>query len=254
MENNNQVSESESESNFKLSILNKLKEDLFDYRVDIKSYKRSLNIIIISVTVLGSILAFFGYSKIEHIENTIMAKANNRLKITDSILAKIDGKRIDSLNNVIVIKEKEYQTTIENFEKLILYSKELELKLLESIKENERITVKNNSYFSEFPTDMFYIHPINKNVEKLKSYPIYLVINNINTFSKEDYLSINVFPKGRRVLILDKTYKVNSKFNKLSFGIEPFENNKIYELEISFFKREKNGYRKHSIVEEITIK
>jgi len=241
-------------SDIKFSMLNKLKEDLFDYRVDIKSYKSNLKIIIISVTILGSILAFFGYSKIENIENTIMEKANMRLRITDSILSKIDGKRIDSLNNVITIKEKEYQTTIENFEKLISYSRDLELRLLESLKENDRLGAKNDSYYSEFPTDIFYIHSIDKEIDKLKPYPIYLVFKNLDTFSKEDYISINIYPKGRRVLILDKNYKVTSKFNKLSFGIEPFENHKIYNVEISFFKLEKNSYKKHSIVEEIRIK
>jgi len=83
----------------------KLKEDLFDYRIDIKSYKRNLNTIRISGSIIISVLAFFGYNKIESIQESILRRANERLAITDSILAKIDQKKIDSLNEIIAQKE-----------------------------------------------------------------------------------------------------------------------------------------------------
>jgi amino acid permease len=77
-----------NEDEYNFSVVNKLRDELFEYRIDIKAYKRSLNAIIAAGTILISVIAFFGYSKIENIEKTIMNRANERLAITDSLLKK----------------------------------------------------------------------------------------------------------------------------------------------------------------------
>ena len=85
---------------------NKLRDELFEYRVDIKSYIRNLNTIIIAGTLIISVLAFFGYNKIENIEKIVIDKTNQRLAITDSLLAKIDQKKIDSIKNILIVKKR----------------------------------------------------------------------------------------------------------------------------------------------------
>ena len=143
-----------SEENMNNSSIENLRNELFDYRIDIKSYKRNLSTIIIASSVLISVLAFFGYNKIDAIENSILERANNRLAITDSILATIDQKKIDSLKLLLIEKEKEYKLTISNFEKIVAQNKKLEMKLLVSLPENERIKSKNNAFIKEYPTDI----------------------------------------------------------------------------------------------------
>lgn len=234
--------------------LEKITNDLFDYRVDIKSYKMSLNSIIIAGSILVSILAFFGYNKIENIETTIMEKANKRLTVTDSLLAKIDQSKIDSLNFMLLKKEQEYLVTIANFERIIQQSKDLQLKLLESLSENTRIDSRNDSYTTEHPTDIFILHDFKKELPKNKVEYIYLTFKDEVTFSPEDYLSIRLYPKERRILLLNKDYKIDSKFNKLSFGIEPFENYKEYTLEVAYFKKEKGkSFKRYYMVETIKL-
>jgi hypothetical protein len=199
------------------------------------------------------ILAFFGYDKIENIEITIMNQANERLTQTDSILSKIDQSRIDSLNQILLLKEQEYNVIISNFERIVQQSMDLQSKLLESLSENERTDMDTDRYVSESPTDIFTIYPFIKELTKNRPESIYLVFKDGVEFSKDDYLSVSLFPKGRRILILDKRYKISSKFNKMSFGINPFEDYKDYELEIAYFKKENHGYKKSYIVEKVKL-
>tara|TARA_B110001450_G_scaffold251786_1_gene272400 strand:- start:639 stop:1424 length:786 start_codon:yes stop_codon:yes gene_type:complete len=245
----------ESENNSNKSSIDKLREDLFDYRIDIKSYIKNLNTIMISGSIIISVLAFFGYNKIENIEQTILEKANKRLAVTDSILSQIDQQKIDSLNTLIVTKEKEYLQTISNFEKIIFQNKELEMKLLKSLPENDRTESKNDSYIEEYPTDYFEIRPFKTAVADGESVNVYLVFQDNIEFTDKDYISLKIYPKGRNILWQHKDYKINSKLNKLSFGFRKFENYKDYKIEIAFFKMERNNtYRKCYVIENIKLK
>lgn len=232
-----------------------LRNELFDYRVDIKSYKKNLNTIIVCGTIVFSILGFMGYNKIENIEKTILEKANKRLIQTDSLLAKIDQTKIDSLNTMLRNKEIEYNILLARFEKIITLSEELQLKFLDSLTENERIESKVNSYIQQSASNIFEIIPFKKQVSKNQRQYIYLILNESVDIKPDSYLDIRIFPKDRRMIVRNNTYKVSSKFNKVSFEIEPFENYKEYELEISFFSKSKSGtYNKYQIKEAITLK
>jgi len=232
----------------------KLKEDLFDYRVDIKSYKRNLNTIMVCFSIIISIAAFFGYNKIESIQESILIRANERLAITDSLLSKIDKHKIDSLNEIISQKEIEYKQTIDNFENVISNNRALEDKLLKSLPENKRIALNVNSYSTEFPTSIFEILPFRKTLKSGDNESIYLIFKDDVINSKEDFISINLFPKGHNILLLDKRYDIDTRLNRLSFGIVRFENYIDYVLEIAYFKKEKNdNYRKFYITENIRL-
>jgi hypothetical protein len=160
---------------------------------------------------------------------------------------------VDSLNRLILSKEQEYNVIIANFERVVQQSMDLQGKLLESLSENERIEGKTNSYMVEYPTTLFSIHPLNKNLKKNQVQFVYLTLKEEVNISEDDYLSIAIHPKGRQIILLDKNYKLSSRFNKMSFSVTQFENYREYELEISYFKKEKNGYRKCYIVEEINL-
>lgn len=231
-----------------------LREDLFDYRIDIKSYKRNLNTIIISGSIIISVLAFFGYNKIESIQESILRRANERLAITDSILAKIDQNKIDSLNEIIAQKEIEYRQTIENFENIISNNKALEDKLLKSLPENKRTNLSVNAYTTEFPTSIFEIRPFKKTLKIGETESVFLIFKEDLIDSKEDFISINLHPKGRNILLMDKNYDIDTRLNRISFGIEKFENYSDYVLEIAYFKKEtKDRYRKYYITENIKL-
>jgi len=234
--------------------IDKLRDELFDYRLDIKAYIKNLNTIIISGSILISVLTFFGYTKIENIEQTIMEKANERLAVTDLILSKINQERIDSLNLILIKKEENYQKTISNFEKIVSLNKELENQLFKSLPENKRTESKTNTYIEEYPTNYFKIRPFKTKVQEGELINLYVVINDGNEIKDEDYFSVKVYPKGRRVLLLSKEYIASSKFNKFSFGINKFENYKEYELEVALFRNERNDtYMKYFITKSITL-
>ena len=237
-----------------LSAVEKLREDLFEYRIDIKTYKRNLSTIIIAGSIVISVLAFFGFNKIETIQDSILKRANERLSITDSILSKIDQNKIDSLNDIITKKEIEYSQTIKKFENIIAINKNLEGKLLQSLPENKRTNKSVNSYITEYPTSAFEVRSFKKELRSGIIETIYLIFNEDINHSKDDFISVTIRPKGRNIILLDKHYEIHSKLNRLTCGLEKFENFEDYTLEIAYFSKvEANRYRKSYISEIIKL-
>lgn len=233
----------------------KLRDELFDYRVTIKTYIKNLNTIMISGTIILSLLAFFGYNKIENIERIIITKVDKRLAVTDSILSKIDQKTIDSLNILLLEKELDLKKTIENFEKTISKNKELELNLLKNLVENKRISPKNVSRYSEPNTDIFDIREFKTDFKINELGFVYLVVRDGFELDESCFLNLSLYPKNRNILLQDKHYSVDSKFNKLSFVInEKFEKNTVYTLEISLFKKEGKSYKEYKKKIDINLK
>ena len=255
MENENTPNDLEN-SQKENSLTEKLRDELFDYRVDIKTYKRNLSTIIIAGSVLISILAFFGYSRIENIETTIMEQANARLAITDALLSKIDQTKIDSLNQLLVSREQEFLYTIYNFERIIQQSNDLQMLILQGLPANSRIEERRvERFIREFPTNIFTLHPFNTELSRSQIEFIFLSIDDSVEISDDDFLAVRLFPRGRRVILLENHYAVNSRFNKLSFGINPFQDYVEYDLEIALFRRGRNNaFTKHYVVKNIRLK
>ena len=260
MENENipQDLENNQKDNY---LIEKLRDELFDYRVDIKSYKSKLNTMIAAGIVILSLLAFFGYRGIDNIETTIMEQANMRLAVTDALLSKIDQTKIDSLNQLLVSREQEFALTISNFERIIQQSNDLQMLLLQSLPVNPRIETRRvGSFVREFPTNIFTLHPFNTELSRNQVEYIFLSLDDNIEISENDFLAISLFPKGgdtygRRLLLLSTHYRVNSRFNKLSFGINPYRDNEEYELEIAFFRNEGDDrFRKHYIIKTVRLK
>jgi len=215
---------------------------------------RNLNTIIIAGTLIISVLAFFGYNKIENIEKIVIDKTNQRLAITDSLLAKIDQKKIDSIKNILIVKEKEYSTIITNFEKTIQQNRELELLFLKSIPENESIKENNVSYSLGNPEGLFEVVINNKKLKSGQKDFVYLIFQEDLDLGPDDFISIKLYPKDRGILMFHKDYKINSKLNKVSFVLEPFEKYKIYNLTVSYYKKEGKFYKNYNTNNEIELK
>lgn len=226
-------------------LFEKLREELFKYRVSIESYKMNINTIIVCATIIISVIAFFGYNKVDGIQEIVIEKTNKRLMKTDSLLAKIDQKKIDSLNTVLVKKEIEFKNTIKNFDIVINSNIELQTKLLSSLADNPIVThTEIKSYMPEYQSDYFDIRPFKQNIKLGELINIYLIFKeNVNLKSIE-YIGLKLYPNRRNILLSDKFYQINGKLNKLSFKVgEKFENQTIYRLEIGIYIKTNNTYR-----------
>lgn len=251
--NNNKIHSKEKtdkeESNYE-----KLRDELFDYRVKIHAYIKNLNTIIVAGTIILSLLTFFGYNKIENIQSIIISKVDKRLATTDSILAKIDQKTIDSLNMMLSKKEVDLQNTIDNFEKTISRNKELEFNLLKNLPENRRIKPKNIARYEEPNTDIYDIREIKSSFHLNELGYIYLVTRDGFEIDGNCFINLSIYPRGRNILIQDKYYAIDSKFNKLSFSInEKYEKYTQYTIAIGLFKKEGSIYKEYKRNIEIKI-
>jgi hypothetical protein len=234
------------------STTEKLRDELFEVRVDIKAYIRNINVLIICATLVISILAFFGYNKIDSVEKQILEKANNRLARTDSLLAKINEKKLDSINKILVAKQIEYGNTIKNFELVILQNKLLERKLFEILPANEQLTsFKYPTHYQEKQEDYFSIEPFGDKFNKEDKVLIYLKFSEKTDISKVECIGINIFLYNRHVLVKDKYYKVTQRLNKLPFQFD-LDKGK-YDMIIGYFTRINKDYHYYQSKRTIEI-
>ncbi len=199
----------------------KLRDELFDTRVDLKAWITGLKILGSSVTVLLAILAYFGYNKIESIESTILEKANARLAKTDTILSKIDERKIDELNRRLAGKQREYELTLSNFEKVLAKNKELEEKLLRSLPPNERAEHPLREWYVRSPEDYFEVRPFATNLRRKEKQDIYLTFADKFDIKKASLLRLQLTEdKQKGFLVVDYFFKVQQRFNKLTFTVD----------------------------------
>ncbi|WP_138429603.1 hypothetical protein [Fodinibius saliphilus] len=196
----------------------KLRDELFEVRVDYKSWLRSLKIIATSISVILFILAFFGYSKIESIENTIYQQVDERLQITDSLLSSIDQSKIDSLNSRLREKEREYDQTIKNLESTIDKSKELQEKLLESMPANSRTQYSLESHYEYSSEGLFTTNTIPQQIKPNSKFDINLIIHEEVDLNKIDVIYLSIIKRDEddnRILVKNNFYELNERLNKI---------------------------------------
>lgn len=216
----------------------KIRDELIEIKSDYKAWLRSLKILWVAVSIILFILAFFGYSKIESIEKTIFERVELRLKTTDSLLAQIDKRRIDSLNKIISEKEVEYKSVIANFENTIRKNKELELKLLNSLVPNKRIEYNLTSYYKESSEGYLKISEIPKSINQKSSLPIYLIFLNNEAVQMAEVINVSVTYKNDKGEIISTGryfYEINGVYNKavISFDLPK----RRYDVEIGFIAK-----------------
>ncbi|MDP4194857.1 MAG: hypothetical protein Q8940_07400 [Bacteroidota bacterium] len=228
----------------------KLRDEVFKINVDYHTWMRSLKVIGICVTIILTLLTFFGYDKIDSIEKTILERANVRLAKTDSLLAKIDDKRINEINYKLLQKEKEYEVTIGNFEKMIAQNERLEERILQLLPDNKRIDVKLNSYISKSPEDIFEIRPVKDSWNNNENMKLYLIFNDKYDLNKVIGLKFSI--DNSKYEIKDYYYQIEQRFNKISVTLDLAKG--PYLINFGFLEKSKDIPTYYHISKKINIR
>ncbi len=188
----------------------KLRDELTETRIDLKAWIRSMKILGICVSILLFILAFLGYDKIDSIQQ--------------KILSKIDEKRLDELNQRILAKEREFEQTLKNFEKVQSKNKELEEKLLASLPSNEQISAPRiDSSLLAPAEDRFQIRDFPLSFKKSSRQNLFLTFNDNFDLKNAELLEVAILQKkseNHYNQYADYFFKVQQKLNKLSFVVD----------------------------------
>jgi hypothetical protein len=231
----------------------KLRDELFEVRVDVKAYIRSLKILGSAVAILFTILAYFGYDKIESIQVAILSKANKRLAHTDSLLANIDQAKLDSINKMLVFKQKEYEVTLANFELALRRNKELESKLFDALKPNERIEYQLPSWIGRSAEDFFQVRDFPDKFRSGEKLDLYLSFSESFNLSNAQALKVEITQyQGKNLYsFIDYKYKTQQRLNKFSVTLSLPKG--WYLIEIGFIKRESSEFSFYRIQKKIEI-
>lgn len=223
----------------------RLRDELFKYRVEIQSYKRSINILVGSVSVILAIFAFFGYDRIESIVNSVEARANARLATTDSLLAKVDMRFLDSLTSVVNERTILYENAIEALERGARVNKDIYKQLIGSLPYNKRIDKSVGAYTLNDATNLFDVVYYTDDYHFGGNGDCYVLMGEEYAKHDEDMFLVIVRPKGRNIAICFQPFEAMNDYNKLHFGFAKYEKYTEYELSIILLRgAEKNlsGY------------
>lgn len=214
-----------------------LRNELFDVRVDLKAWLSSVKVITISASIIVFILGFFGYSKIESIESKVFDQVNERLQVTDSLIASLDKSRIDSLNQLLNEQEQRYKETIKNLEESIRSSEKIRSNLIKSLPSNTRIEGNLDGYTRKSPDGLFTLTEIQKEFDLNESINVGLIFE--ESVSLEDIKSIyiSVIKKdedGSQVLVKRSFYQVAGNINKIPISFDFYRGS--FELSIGFLE------------------
>lgn len=231
----------------------KFRDELFEVRVDVKAYIRSLKILAGAVAVLFGILAYFGYDKIDSVQQTVLNKANQRLAKTDSLLANVDQSKLDSLNRILIQKQREYELTLLNFESALKKNRELESKLFETLKPNERIEYELTRYSVHSPEDYFEIRPFPDKFRPNQRLDIYLTFLENYDFSRARLLLVDItqLRENQRYGVKEYKFKVQQRLNKMSMTLDLPKG--IYHLEVGFVTKDGDSHSFYRLQKNIEI-
>ena len=232
----------------------KLRDELLETRVNYKTLLNNFKMLAVFVTIVLAIIAYFGYGKIDSIESKILEKANIRLAKTDALLAKIDDKKIDELNKRLSEKQHEYETTLQNFERVLAKNKELEEKLLHSLPSNDRVEHPLIDYLTNTPEDYFTVRQFALTFRRKEKQEIYLTFADNFDIKKANFLALQLLadkPNGY-YLMLHYFFKVQHKLNKLTFtpDVPPGK----YVLDVGFFTTDNGKETFYRLEKSVTVK
>lgn len=226
--------------------IEKLRDDLFQYRVEIQAYRRSMNMLSACVSIVIAILGFFGYNKVEALLDKVEQRANERLAKTDELLTKIDTHYLDSLKTIVEERTVAYEEAIGALEKGTRVNNELYKKLISGLPYNKRVEAKYNSYVLRDATNIFDVVFYTDKYSFGQTGECYVVMGEEFIKEKDDVLLVEVLPKKRNVAIYYQTFEVHSNYNKLHFKFGQYEQYEDYELAVFLLRnkgKEVFGYR-----------
>ena len=232
--------EKQTESNKQtenLQSFEKLRDELFQYRVDIQSYKRSMNTLWACVPIIMAILAFFGYNKIESLLDRVEQNASERLSETDALLSKVDTHYLDSLTAIVEERTIAYEEAIAALEKGTRVNNELYKKLISGLPYNKRIEMKVEPYVGKDATNVFDVVFYSEKYQYNQIGECYVVMGDDYSLEKDDVFLIEVRPQNRHMIIFSETFEVLSNYNKFHFKFERFEQYDDYELIVVLLRK-----------------
>ncbi len=215
----------------------KLRDELFQYRVDIQSYRRSMNALWACVPVIMAILAFFGYNKVEALLDKVEQSANERLSETDALLSKVDAHYLDSLTAIVEERTIAYEEAIAALEKGTRVNNELYTKLISGLPYNKRVETKVEPYVGKSATNLFDIVFYSEKYKYGQTGECYVVMGDEYSIEKDDVFLIEVRPRNRHMIISSETFEVLGNYNKFHFRFGQFEQYSDYELSVVLLRK-----------------
>lgn len=231
----------------------KIKDELFQYRVEIQSYKRSMNMLWICVSIVLSILTFFGYNKIEVLLDEVKQTANEKLAETEQLLSKINTHYLDSLTTIVEERTIAYEEAIAALEKGTKVNNELYKKLISGLPYNKRIAAEFEPYIEKDATNLFDIVFYSDHYISGQTGECYVVMGDEYSPEKDDVFFIEVMPNNRRVIIYYQTYEVLRNYNKFHFKFDKYEQSNDYNLVIALQRKQGKETIRYTISKPIAI-
>ena len=216
--------------------IEKMRDELFQYRVEICSYKRSINILITCVTVVIAVLGFFGYDKIDSVAEKIEERASNRLSVTDSILARIDTHFLDSITNLIDQTTIVYENALLSLEKGIQYNTDYK-QLISKQPYNKRKEEFVGSYTHRNATNVFDLVYYTDSIHSGNVGECFVVMRNDYDFSQEDLFLVEILPRGNNHTVYYQTFEVKQDYNKFYYQFDKAGSYNEYELVVVLLKK-----------------
>ena len=215
----------------------KLRDELFHYRIEILSFKKTIKTIVACVSIVLAILGYFGYDKIDSLVKEIEIQTNTRLAKTDSLLSKVDTHYLDSLTALVNERTALYEEACTQLEKGMEANRDLFRVIISNMDYNVRSNKKIESYFGESGGDLFdvvfYSNPVKANSKS----DCYAVMSDNVVLNEDDVFLTIVRPKGRRIAIYYQLFEIKGKYNKLPFVVDKYEQYQEYELEVILVKK-----------------
>ena len=215
----------------------KLREELFEYSVDIKSYKNSMNTLWICVTVVIAILGFLGYDKLEALLDRVEKSANDKLARTDSLLSKVDTHYLDSLTNLVNEKTIAYEATVEALERGTRVNNNMIKSLISGLPFNKRYDVEHTPYIETDATNLFDIIYYTDNYVYGETGVCYVLMGEEYIKEKGDILLVKVRPENRNVVVYYQTFETFDNYNKLHYSFGRYEQANKYILEVALIRK-----------------
>ena len=232
----------------------KLRDELFQYRVEIQSFKRSMRSLWISATVVFTLFGFFGYGKLEALLSRVEKKANERLSKTDSLLAKVDTYYLDSLIALVNEKTIVYEAAVAALEKGTRVNNSVIKSFISGIPYNKRFDVTHTPYLETDATNMFDIIYYTDNYSYGERGDCYLVMGEEYKKERDDIFLVEVLVENRRVAVFNQTFEALENYNKLHYSFKKYEQENHYSLVIALIRKRGEEFIGYTQTKPIIVK
>lgn len=232
----------------------KLRDEVFQYRVETKAQLKSFRYLVSFATVLIALLAFFGYDKIDRVIDKIEERTNSRLANTDSLLSLIDTRYLDSLTSAVSQRTAIYEKALTELERGTKVSQEYFRVIGNSLPYNKESEIKIDSYFNDNRINVIDVVRYSEILHDREIGDCIVSIRDDVDINEGDVLEVKVFPKGRRIVMFSQFYKVNKPLNRLPFRITRYNDYQDYTLLVSYYSLQDNQYRAYIIEKSFKLK